>query len=109
MLVSAFPLAIFHLDEYKLVYVSLPKVLLHEKILSTISLLNGSLVVIILGLYVSELERDLDTKCFLYNIKPSREDVELLSLVKAQNRQVNALVRIVINFILRDNTLKKGL
>jgi hypothetical protein len=62
---------------------SLPKVPLYKKILSIISLLNGSLVVIILGLYVLELERDLDTKCFLYNIKPSKEDVELLGLIKA--------------------------
>jgi len=88
---------------------SLPKVLLHEKILNTISLPNSSLVVIVLRLYILKLERDLDTKCFLYNIKPSKEDVELLSLVKAQNRQVNALARMAIDFILRDNTLKKGL
>jgi hypothetical protein len=65
--------------------------------------------VIILKSYVSELKRDLDTKCFPYNIEPSKEDVELLGLIKAQNRQVNALTRITIDFILRDNTLKKGL
>jgi hypothetical protein len=85
VLVLAFPPIIFYLDKYKLVYISLPKVLLYKKILSIISLLNGSLVVIILGLYILELERDLNTKCFLYNIKPSREDIELLGLVKAQN------------------------
>jgi hypothetical protein len=82
VLVPAFPPVIFHLDEYKLVYISLLKVPPYEKILSTISLPNGSLVMIILGSYVLELKRDLDIKCFPYNIKPSREDIELLSLVK---------------------------
>jgi hypothetical protein len=109
VLVPAFPPAVFHLDAYKLVYVSLPKVPPHEKILSTISLPNGSLVVIVLGSYVSELERDLDTRCFPYNIEPSKEDVELLGLVKARNRQVDALARMAIDVMLRDNTLEKGL
>jgi hypothetical protein len=109
VLVPAFPPAVFHLDAYRLVYVSLPKVPPHEKILSTISLPNGSLVVIVLGSYVSELERDLDTRCFPYNFEPSREDVELLGLVEAQNRQVNALARMAIDAMLRDNTLEKGL
>ncbi len=94
VLVPAFPPAIFYLDTYKLVYMCLPKVPPHEKILNTISLPNGSWVVIILKLYILELERDLDTLCFPYNVKPS---------------QVNALARMAINAILRDNTLKKGL
>jgi hypothetical protein len=71
VLVPAFPSAVFHLDIYKLVYVCLPKVPLYEKILSIISLLNSSWVVIMLKLYVLELERDLDTLCFLYNVEPS--------------------------------------
>jgi hypothetical protein len=83
VLVLAFPPIVFYLDVYKLVYISLPKVLLYKKILSIISLLNGSLVVIILRLYVLELEQDLNTRCFPYNIKPSKEDVELLGLIKA--------------------------
>lgn len=62
-----------------------------------------------LGSYVSELERDLDTVCFPYNVKPSREDVELLGLVKAQKRQVDALARKAIDAMLRDNMLEKGL
>jgi hypothetical protein len=94
VLVPAFPPAVFHLDIYKLVYVCLPKVPPHEKILSTISLPNGSWVVIVLKSYVSELERDLDTLCFPYNVEPS---------------QVDALARMAIDAMLRDNTLEKGL
>jgi len=108
-LLSAFPPAVFHLDAYKLVYVSLPKVTPHEKILSTISLPNGSLVMIILRSYVLELKRDLDIKCFPYNIKPSRENVELLGLVEAQKWQVDALARKAIDAMLRNNMLEKGL
>lgn len=107
--VPAFPRAVFHLEAYKLVYVYLPKVPPHEKILSTISLPNGSLAVIVLGSYVSALERDLDTRCFPYNVEPSREDVELLGFVEAQNQQVDALAGMAVDAMLRDNTLEKGL
>jgi hypothetical protein len=107
--VLAFPRAVFHLEEYKLIYVSLPKVPPHEKILNTISLPNGSWAVIVLGSYVSELERDLDIVCSPYNVEPSMEDVKLLGLVEAQNRQVDALARMAIDAMLRDNALEKGL
>jgi hypothetical protein len=107
--VLAFPPAVFHLDAYKLIYVCLPKVPPHEKILSTISLPNGLSVVIVLGSYVSALEQDLDTKCWEYNIEPSREDVELLGLVEAQNQKVDALAKMAVDIILRDSTLEKGL
>ena len=107
--VPAFPRAVFHLEAYKLVYVCLPKVPPHEKILSTISLPNGSLAVIVLGSYVSALERDLDTRCFPYNVEPSREDVELLGFVEAKNRQVDAFARMAVDAMLRENTLEKGL
>jgi hypothetical protein len=63
----------------------------------------------VLGSYVLELERDLDTVCSPYNVKPSMEDVKLLGLVEAQNRQVNALARMAIDAMLRDNALEKGL
>jgi hypothetical protein len=109
VLIPAFPPAIFHLDAYKLVCVCLPKVPPHEKILSTISLPNGCSVVIVLGSYVLALEQDLDTKCWEYNVEPSKEDVELLGHVEAQNRQVDALARMAIDVMLRDNTLEKGL
>jgi hypothetical protein len=62
-----------------------------------------------LGSYILELKQDLNTRYFLYNIKPNKEDIELLGLIKAQNRQINMLIRIAINIILRDNMLKKGL
>jgi hypothetical protein len=62
-----------------------------------------------LRLYVLKLKRDLDIIYSPYNIKPNIKDVKLLGLIKAQNRQVNTLARIVINIILRDNALKKGL
>jgi hypothetical protein len=107
--VPAFPRAVLHLEAYKLVYVYLPKVPPHENILSTISLPNGSLAVIVLGSYVSTLERDLDTRCFPYNVEPSREDVELLGFVEAQNQQVDALARMAVDAMLRDNTFEKGL
>jgi hypothetical protein len=54
-----------------------------EEILNTISLPKGTLAVIMLGLYVLALEQDLNTTCFPYNAKPSREDIKLLGFVKA--------------------------
>jgi hypothetical protein len=107
--VPAFPPAVFHLDAYKLVRVCLPKVPPHEKILSTISLPKGESVVIVLGSYVLALEQDLDTKCWEYNVEPSREDVELLGLVEAQNKKADALAKMAVDAILRDNMLEKGL
>jgi hypothetical protein len=74
-----------------------------------ISLPNSSWAVIMLGSYVSELEQDLNTVCSLYNVKPSMEDVKLLGLIKAQNRQVDMLARMAIDAMLRDNVLEKGL
>ena len=87
----------------------LPKVPPREEILSTISLPKGTLAVIVLGSYVLALERDLNTTCFPYNAEPSREDVELLGFVEAQNQQVDALARMVVDAMLGDDTLKKGL
>jgi 16S rRNA G966 N2-methylase RsmD len=55
------------------------------------------------------LERELDIKCFQYNIEPNREDVELLGSVKAQNQKIDALARMAVDAIRRDNTLEKGL
>ncbi|KAH9222988.1 hypothetical protein DL95DRAFT_517915 [Leptodontidium sp. 2 PMI_412] len=79
---SAFPLAVFHLEAYKLVYV-------------TVILPNDSSVVVVRKSYVSILEQDLNMRCFPYNIEPSREDVELLCLVEAQHRKVDALARML--------------
>jgi hypothetical protein len=81
--VLAFPRVVFHLEEYKLIYVSLPKVPLHEKILNTINLLNDSWTVIILKSYVLKLKRDLDTVYSSYNVELNIKDMKLLSLVKA--------------------------
>ena len=107
--ILAFPDAVFHLDAYKLVHVCLPKVPPHEKILSTISLPKGESVVIVLGSYVLALEQDLDARCWEYNVELSREDVELLGLVEAQNKKADALAKMAVDAILRDNTLEKGL
>jgi len=56
ILVSAFPPAVFHLDTYKLIYISLSKILLYKNIFNVISLLNSFLIIIILKSYILELE-----------------------------------------------------
>ncbi|KAH7374078.1 hypothetical protein BKA64DRAFT_256845 [Cadophora sp. MPI-SDFR-AT-0126] len=106
---SPFPSAVFHLEAYKLVYVCLPKVPPHRDILSTVILPNDSSVVVVRKSYVSTLEQDLDTRCFPYNVEPSREDVELLGLVEAQHRKVDALARMLVDPMLRDTRLDNGL
>ncbi|KAH7364910.1 hypothetical protein BKA65DRAFT_146287 [Rhexocercosporidium sp. MPI-PUGE-AT-0058] len=106
---SAFPSAELHLEAYKLVYVCLPKVPPHQDILSTAILPNDSSVVVVRKSYVSTLEQDLDTRCFPYNVEPSREDVELLGSVEAQHRKVDALARMLVDPMLRDTRLDKGL
>ncbi|KAH8653947.1 hypothetical protein BGZ60DRAFT_419026 [Tricladium varicosporioides] len=104
-----FPKDIFHLDAYRLVCVCLPKVAPHENILSTISLPNGSLAMIVLRSYIPELERNLNIECFQYSIEPGREDVELLGSVEARNQKIDMLARLAVDAILRDSTLEKGL
>ncbi|KAH6724828.1 hypothetical protein BKA61DRAFT_665511 [Leptodontidium sp. MPI-SDFR-AT-0119] len=89
---SAFPLAVFHLEAYKLVYV-------------TVILPNDSSVVVVRKSYVSILEQDLNMRCFPYNIEPSREDVELLCLVEAQHRKVDALARMLVDPILESKMI----
>jgi hypothetical protein len=104
-----FPPAVFHLDQYKLVHMSLPKVKPHEHILSAISLSDNTSVIIVLKSYISALEGELSITCRPYNIKPSREDIDLLSSVEAQNQKINALSRTLIDDISKDRNVEKGL
>jgi hypothetical protein len=104
-----FPPAVLRLDQYKLVHVSLPKVEPHEHILHTISLPDKTLVMIVLKSYISALEGKLRTICHPYNIKPSKEDMDLIGSVEAQNRKIDALSRTLVDDISKDRTAEKGL
>ena len=102
-----FPKAVFHLDPYKLVYVCLPIVEPQERILSTISLSNGSSAMIVLKSDVRALEREFGMICPRYNIELSKEDVDLFGSVEAaQNQRISALSRMFVDAILRDSTLE---
>lgn len=77
------PNAIFHLNLYKLVYICLLKVKLDKKILSIISLADGSLVAIVLALYILALELKLNKQLLLYNVKPNIKEVDLVGVTMA--------------------------
>ncbi|PVH71140.1 hypothetical protein DL98DRAFT_597224 [Cadophora sp. DSE1049] len=107
--VLAFPLGVFHLEAYKLVHMYRSEVPPNERILSTIRLSDGPLVLTVLRSYISTLESNLRTCCFPYNVEPSKENVGLLGFVKAQNQQIDTLASMAIDAISRDTTLEKGL
>jgi hypothetical protein len=58
--------------------------------------------------YVGELEQKLRTILPPYNIKPSRNDVDLLGTVEAQRRKVDALSKMAVDAIFPDKRLENG-
>jgi len=105
----AFPKAIFYLDLYKLVYVSIPEVEPHEGILATIRISNDSVAMIVLKSEASAMEQKLGMICPPYNLEPNREDIDILGSVEARNQRIDALSRMAVDALLRDSRAEKGL
>jgi len=105
----AFHPDVFRLEPYKLVQVFLLNVPPNDKILTMISLPDGSWVLIVLGSYVSTLESNLGACCFPYFAEPSKEDVGVVGFGKAIQKQINALARMALDAMAKDDELEKGL
>jgi hypothetical protein len=97
------PKAVFHLDLYELVHIRLPKVEPDKKILSQISLEDGSSVAIVLASDVLALELKFGIQLPPYNIEPSKEQVDLFGVTAARNQRIEELSRMAVDALFRDS------
>jgi hypothetical protein len=91
------------LELYELVHIRLSEVEPDENILSKISLVDGSLVAIVLASDVPALELKLGIQLLPYNIEPSMEEVDLVGVTAARNRRIDELSRMAVDALFRDS------